>query len=424
MAWRYIIVPIGASVSSSHGPERWHEVATAFQNQSSRIPGPSWQVAAVGAASGSSSIARVGRWIDPEGSSTSLLQHSVGRFSAHADLPPAAEGTVAQVARAVNESHVKERRRLALSMQQDEARSADVEAYARRYLKEFRVRQALFFHHISKTAGTFLCMCGWDNGCRAWGEPNYRDDCHDYFDGPLWGGGYRPLFSPKTCWELAAYNRVAHFTLEGNENYLLNEGLCPQFWNVIVLRHPIERFISFLAMCVREDWCGGPLASASVEEFAAWLPEWVTARVAGKELGADNYYIRSLLGEKVFNLPLGGITRAHLEEAKKKIAGFDMIYILGPDFNGMVETSLGWRCADEVHREGEDRTQGDIEHAIGKDGMEGLGIQNALDIELFEFGHKLGSLDASVVHNTVFTSTIDGQSCGSRACGNLCSSHS
>jgi hypothetical protein len=43
---------------------------------------------------------------------------------------------------------------------------------------------------------------------------------------------------------------------------------------------------------------------------------------------SNNYYIRTLLGHSVFVLPVGAVTREHLELAKLKLHQFDILLML------------------------------------------------------------------------------------------------
>lgn len=296
-----------------------------------------------------------------------------------------------------------------------------IASYATRYLQAFSEGQAVFFHHISKSAGTNVCVCGFFSGCQP-ALPVRKTNCHARFDAPLWNGGYRQNNS-MTCQQLAAYNEQHLYTLEGNENYLIPDGLCPQFWNIIVLRDPVERLISHLAMCLMfptsgGDWCWRRHSGQ------AW-PGRITAGWVFKAqpIISDNFYIRSLLGSEVYNLPFGSIGRDHLVRARQVLARFDVVYTLDGDLNRDLRLSLGWTCDPNAVLESSPFAKRWLATKLGSAGLMRLKRQNRFDSMLFAHARELANRDRSVFEHHAFQSVVDrdmAQCLHGHACGYLC----
>ncbi|GIL76094.1 hypothetical protein Vretimale_5723 [Volvox reticuliferus] len=106
----------------------------------------------------------------------------------------------------------------------------------------------------------------------------------------------------------------------------------------------------------------------------------------------NNYLIRSLLGQAVFNLPLGGITRAHLSLARLILAEqYDVILVLENQelFRQAMRYGLGWG----LHERHANPGHSDPEDGLPKD-LPALWDLNALDAELYQFGLLMARLDA------------------------------
>lgn len=294
-----------------------------------------------------------------------------------------------------------------------------IASYARRYLHTLSDCDAVFFHHLSKCGGTDLCLCGWSNGCRAWGGPNKADNCHPPFDAFRWEGGVRGVSSPRTCKELAAYNRRYGYTLEGNENYIIGDGLCPQFWNIIILRDPIARLASHLAMCSNfgRPWC------LHGKQGPAWLsqatPRWLFRE---KHIIADNFYIRSLLGEDVFHLPFGAIGWEHFVKAKQVLQRFDVVYTLSENFSQDLRLSLGWSCSPKIKRPGNSTTKVQLVRHWGTAGLSRLRNQNRFDMLLYDRARWLARMDRAVFTHPSFRAAADDNArcMDGLHCGYLC----
>eukprot|EP00976_Prorocentrum_cordatum_P085311 1186032-Prorocentrum_minimum.AAC.2 len=67
----------------------------------------------------------------------------------------------------------------------------------------------------------------------------------------------------------------------------------------------------------------------------------------------DNFYIRSLLGERVFSLPPGGITIIHEERARHVLERFALVLPsveLREPLWVVLEAVLGWKLSEDARR--------------------------------------------------------------------------
>ncbi|GIL44753.1 hypothetical protein Vafri_2257 [Volvox africanus] len=154
------------------------------------------------------------------------------------------------------------------------------------------------------------------------------------------------------------------------------------------IRHPHDRVISH----IRHVWhgyrahCGEDrkvyfAGNYSVSHWSSLMPA-----------PTNNYLIRSLLGQAVFNLPLGGITRAHLALARLLLAEqYDVILVLENQemFRQAMQYGLGWG----LHERHANPGHSDPEDGLPKD-LPALWELNALDAELYRFGSLMARLDA------------------------------
>lgn len=285
--------------------------------------------------------------------------------------------------------HVKERRR------SNSITNEFVKNYAAQYIKEVRNRSSVFFLHVSKTAGSTICECGKANGCTA--PPK---NCHAEYDKWMWQGGERPDLS---CEQMESLMMTNNWTLEGDENYLPREGTCPQFWNVIALRNPIDRIISHLDMLqdpfhhwARQKWAEFSRTFASVNEHLGIL--------------VHNYYIRSLVGE--FN-PDVNITEKHLQKAKQILNSFDVVLVLSQSFNSRLGLTLGWHCQGFHERNNEKKSavEQNWKAQWSEEEWNQLYEQNKLDFMLKAHADRLVALDDRIFNHPHFQLPEPGQ-CG------------
>ena len=142
------------------------------------------------------------------------------------------------------------------------------------------------------------------------------------------------------------------------------------------IRHPISRIISNI------EW-----HDISIVDLETWLTtstiDPLTAVWKGSA-AVDNFYIRTLLGEKVFLLPLGGITRFHLEEAMVLLSKFEIIMILEEIESDSIQAKalLGVDLTRvKPTRSGDQKEKKEWTTAL----MDQLKKQNELDMELYEW---------------------------------------
>eukprot|EP00927_Polykrikos_kofoidii_P041927 TRINITY_DN357_c0_g1_i2.p1 TRINITY_DN357_c0_g1~~TRINITY_DN357_c0_g1_i2.p1 ORF type:complete len:381 (-),score=43.18 TRINITY_DN357_c0_g1_i2:156-1298(-) len=302
--------------------------------------------------------------------------------------------------------HVKLRREIADSLSQTPTSSDPImETYATMYLREFSRRQSIFFLHVSKAGGTFLCMCGWSNKCRAPDGKTSKvaSNCHGL------EVEYHQLWMPRafksipkklsTCNGLAARHMEKKWTLAGDENYLVDGGPCPQFWNTIVLRDPVCRLISHLNMLVHGFVGFNPDNGLAIPRITA---DYVFRKYP---LLSDNYLIRTLSGEDVYKLPFGKITREHLARAKSIIERFDTIFDLSSLSDEL--KLLGWSCLESSGREGAQKYHKDMNATKRtKFVLHKFAVQNALDQELYDHAMKLHDKDMRVLRNPSFVAKL------------------
>jgi len=313
--------------------------------------------------------------------------------------------------------HVLERRRIGDAVQEGTATHEDVASYARLYYLEMSRRKVLYLLHISKTAGTFFCTCGITQGCKA----IQAENCHVEYDQEFWFPSSqlvaRLIIStrPSTCEGLAADYETRGLTLEANENFLLPQGLCHQFWNVIIVRDPLTRLFSFLSMIWESDEERG---------LTDYDPSIITVEQVFKLVPvlSNNYYIRSLLGSDVYTLPSGAIRRTHLEKAKQRLHTFDVILIQQEQNDSLLTSDInrriGWSCqGDETEKQptnslansfgGGTTNYRETLRARWSDAeWEQLVARNMLDTELQQYAIMLERLDRHVFDHGAFVNTL------------------
>jgi len=322
-------------------------------------------------------------------------------------------------------SHTATRRNLGIQLASDNSVVADaqVAAYVRTYKQEMKSKQLIYWSHISKSSGTTLCRCGWRNGCKAFGEgkDSQHANCHPLYDWPHWGGGRKtwPVHrshASDSCEGLSKHASEKKYTLEGNENFLISEGLCPQFWNAMIFREPIDRLLSHLAhlhKLTAEDkhWAEVP-TGPEIWNPRNMTPEFV---VDAAPIISNNYVIRSLLGKNVYLLPPGHINEMHLARAKQVLEQFDVLYVQDPPklnqtvaYQNLVEDielSMGWKCKEDALEYGGDTTAGFIaalRASWTKDDWKKLSDSNYYDIELYKHAALLNRIDKKVLNHPQF----------------------
>jgi len=301
--------------------------------------------------------------------------------------------------------HIQERRQLGHKiLLGQEGTHREVEQYAKHYHQQLAKRDLMFYLHVSKTAGTFLCAAGAASGCEE--ESGLGKNCHIDADQPDWLGVLEATRTGRkeSCHDLSLELAGRHLTLEGNENYLIAEGLCPQFWNFVVFRHPIARVLSHLSML------NGNQATWKDEPYKASHPP-VNPDALFKQLPilTNNYFIRVLLGSKVFGLPFGAITATHLEQAKHVIEGFDVLFVMDEDHPSLLESdlhrTLGWSSSGINATESRVGETDEYRQLLNwnRAQWDALEAANSLDLQLFQHAQALHHLDQQVFQHSAFS---------------------
>jgi len=306
------------------------------------------------------------------------------------------------------ESHVVQRRRLGRHLlehrggldSENHGLLDEVQQYAELYHREFSQRSMIFYLHVPKAGGTHLCSLGRSNGCRS----ILPTECQIFErDGAAWMGDdeIQPDQRPKTCAGLSEL--YTNLTIEGNENYLIAEGLCPNFWNAVVLRDSIPRLISHLSM-IHEDivWHGQfPFITST-----PYPPPQVV--FDNMPQLSNNFIIRQMLGKDVYALPFGSINETHLEAAKTVLESFDTIFFLeeGNDtkMNTDIYAKLGLsvQSSDQMDRVGStDMYRQTLNWTSAE--YEEVAAANAMDLELLQHAKALERIDQQVFMHYVFS---------------------
>ncbi|GLC64395.1 hypothetical protein PLESTF_000156700 [Pleodorina starrii] len=280
-----------------------------------------------------------------------------------------------------------------------------------------RQKGVVEFAHVSKSGGTTICQLARGNGCKSESfaphtncliakfhdEPRYLDgNFHQMLHGKTktkCDKGFKTMH-PRTkisCTERRRWLQRKGYTLYANE-YTAFGGqtdpgeahACRNMLTVLQIRHPRDRVISH----IRHVWhayrvhCG--------EDRRLYFSDGHnTSHWSGiMPAPTNNYLIRSLLGQAVFNLPVGGITRAHLDLARiRLVEQYDVVLVLEDHelLRQALRAGLGWgvteRHANPSHSDPEDGLPSDLG---------ALWELNDLDVELYHLGVLMARLDAVV----------------------------
>ena len=169
----------------------------------------------------------------------------------------------------------------------------------------------------------------------------------------------------------------------GAERWLDDE-LCPdRFLYLTVLRDPIRRIESncrYERIQPRDalDWL----------QNTSYFPE--ETRVYEGTAAVDNFYVRSLCGPRVFHLPAGTLTDAHLADAKRRLGVFEALLILEEYELGLpqLEALLGWKRPKDKKDAHRSFGPGDSTIAFTPEQRRTLADRNRLDIELYAYAKR------------------------------------
>ncbi|EFJ51529.1 hypothetical protein VOLCADRAFT_103443 [Volvox carteri f. nagariensis] len=291
--------------------------------------------------------------------------------------------------------------------------------------------------HVSKSGGTSWCHIAELNGCTTERyDKSYVCQIKKFDDKVRWLNMtfhmlqvpvYRvPQYVLKRRRLVATrgYNYYSNeYTVHGGHKGMDNAHMCSDFFNAIVLRDPLKRLVSHMKFVMwtmsgdrgyndtllfnrmyanrtSEFWQAAPCFHlCTIPLVAPALPQSLGPAIV------DNYFVRSLLGEAAFHVPVGAVTPDMLRLAKHVLAQFDMVVVLeqASIVKNLITTyGVGWKYTlDDVHdkdsqiREAEFNTTAYIPEDLDK-----LLKAQTVDLDLYDFAKALAQLDP-VVYSVV-----------------------
>ncbi|EDQ90075.1 uncharacterized protein MONBRDRAFT_24517 [Monosiga brevicollis MX1] len=255
-----------------------------------------------------------------------------------------------------------------------------------------RNNRTIYHFHIHKCGGTSFCRDAVANNETV--PADYRHtNCNWRGDEPAslrpLGGKYNENFDCDG--RLAAMGNVTYFQTENVFNQRMLE--CPDRLLIgIQMRHPIKRIISHISFEIRVH--STTAAKARAETFS---PRPSSDTRYGSAT-VNNYYIRSLLGSAVYGAPLGKITRAHLEAAKRVLDQFVIFILEHAEWREeMLACYYGWHAKAVADGGGthmlnsHGKSSAWAEENIDDEWRAKLEELNALDLELFRYAGGLSA---------------------------------
>eukprot|EP00198_Chlamydomonas_reinhardtii_P005334 XP_001694670.1 hypothetical protein CHLREDRAFT_148896 [Chlamydomonas reinhardtii] len=301
-------------------------------------------------------------------------------------------------------------------------------------------RGAVQFFHVSKSGGTNLCQSAEANGCASQGFDT-RTNCliRDFADQPRWVTynahkyvQYRMSSRQALPWFVNFHTYRAELTCDQRRAYLLRNGLtfyaneytnpptgipagasaeeaeaatsgmCEDFVNLIMFRHPHDRLrsqIGWVQKLYKEFYLDTDTQKSFVNRTTGFWERLMPA-------GVNNYYIRSLLGQRFFEFPVTQVLPQHVTLAKLAALQHDILLSLDakPRNELALRVGLGWAQAlrDDVIRSSAEL--GDAV-ALPIDYTTML-ERNAPDVEVYNFAREMQALDTLLWN---FVSIADAQ---------------
>ncbi|KAG2497008.1 hypothetical protein HYH03_005012 [Edaphochlamys debaryana] len=289
------------------------------------------------------------------------------------------------------------------------------------------------FLHVSKSGGTSWCHIAQLNGCVTERyDKSYVCQIKKFDDKVRWlnmsfhletvpayripkyvlkrfsrYGTFRKRPEMGACPARHKYVHVHDYSYYSNE-YTVHGGaeepegahLCRDLYNAVVMRDPLKRLVSHMKFIM---WTmSGDRGYNDTHTFNLMYSNRTSD--FWKALGpavVDNYFIRSLLGERAFHAPVGGVTPAMLGLAQQVLAQFDTLVVLEQDVatrNLILYYGLGWRhTMEEVHDKDSAQREAlfDTSPYIPAD-VDALLAAQGLDLQLYAFSKTLALLDPVV----------------------------
>ncbi|GIL43637.1 hypothetical protein Vafri_1312 [Volvox africanus] len=292
--------------------------------------------------------------------------------------------------------------------------------------REVAIRKGIMeYFHISKAGGSSWCHAAKNNGCRAQiYEPSFVcqvkqfDDAVRWLNGSFhtgltgrytrWGAWGRALgrrTTLTTCAQRHEFAALMGYQYFSNE-YTLHEGfddpenagICPQFFNVIIIRNPHKRLLSHLKFIIYQmkwDYDDNELFNRTY---------WGTDSRFWDKLGpvlVDNYMLRGMLGEKVYHAPIGSLGAPEVARACAILQQYDLVIDLEEGHHvvdQIMELGVGWpHTLREIHDKNSLKAGAWLNLSYGgylpRD-LNYLYGRQTLDMEWYIFGRVLVRLDA------------------------------
>ena len=265
-------------------------------------------------------------------------------------------------------------------------------------------RPPIQFVHMHKAGGTSFWHLAQENGERLnalnspkhWGHDGTGDMCNP-----------SPGFT-KTCKRHLAEFTRNNLTFIGLERWIDDEDeMCTasQLMYVTLLRKPLARMVSNVQYSIEQGarWKNGSDVLALLAEGEDPLVQYdasgsICSLMEQTAIAFDNFYTRSLAGADACVLPAGSITREHLETAKARLRGLDVVLILEEfdDHAPQMQWALGWKNTSLEHENSEAK----IKKAGWGKNFDGffteaheqiLSDANKLDEELYSYAQELAA---------------------------------
>ncbi|KAG2496979.1 hypothetical protein HYH03_004985 [Edaphochlamys debaryana] len=275
------------------------------------------------------------------------------------------------------------------------------------------------FTHVSRSGGTTFCQLAQRNGCST-EDFRHKENCliEAFDDAPRYvdlavhnalrppgvatrcddmAKGVAPRAQEVSCGERrSALRRAGHsvysneYTAVGGAEHPAHAHHCGNMLTVLQVRHPHARVVSH----IKHMWHA--YSKRCKGDRDVYFEGGRDAETWGRLLPAamNNYLIRSMLGEAAFRLPVGAITREHLELARVFLAQqMNVILVLEEarlSFHSLRYGLGWWDFLEHANSAPADTAEG------VPASLELLWERNALDVELYDFAAVMAAGDAVV----------------------------
>ena len=271
----------------------------------------------------------------------------------------------------------------------------------------------ILYLHFSKSGGTHLCKSAADSNCSSWGT---NCAARSHADGPWWVAQEdAPTFWHKKNFArpLNRFNRSCEMrrqiapSFHAIESVLPHGQLCAGFFTMTLLVPPMDRMQSQAFELLRWGFFNH-FANETGRPYPLYLQLRTCSNYTHlRQLSPvtyDNYYIRTLLGERVHALPAGEITADHLHRAKALLDQMDLVLVtVRAGANEAIKNATGIVTQFEPGLKKHKKVSCPLDEAD----WAAASSDNALDMQLFEHAVKLH--DATVRRAKVRRDTTKGR---------------